>query len=97
MNRELPRGARVLVLENVLALEFQRAYGRLRPDLEPTSDPAGAGWILVQMRQGMMSPELAALVRRARPEYRLELQGVPLVAIYRNGDPVGPAESPGNE
>jgi hypothetical protein len=49
------------------------------------------------MRQGMMSPELAALVRRARPEYRLELQGVPLVAIYRNGDPVGPAESPGNE
>jgi hypothetical protein len=97
MNRELPARARVWVRENVLALEFQQAYGRLRPDLELTADPAGAGWTLVQMRQGLMSPGLAALVRHGQPAYRLELQGVPLVAIYRGGDPIGPSEPPADE
>lgn len=83
MNREIPRGARVHVFGSELPLEFQQAYGRLRNDLELTMEREEAEWWLVHMRQGFMSPELFAFVQRARPEFRLELQGVPLVAIYR--------------
>jgi hypothetical protein len=87
MNRELPRDARIWVLGEPLALELQQAYGRLRRDLQPTGLPAGAEWALVQMRQGLMHPALVELVETVPPAYALELQGVPLVAIYRVGPP----------
>ncbi|HYO47059.1 MAG TPA: hypothetical protein VEY33_10280 [Gemmatimonadota bacterium] len=87
MNRELPQEARIYVLGEPLALELQQAYGRLRRDLQPTGNPTGAQWVLVQMRQGLMRPEVVDLVERGRPVYALELQGVPLVAIYRVGPP----------
>jgi hypothetical protein len=35
------------------------------------------------MRQGIQRPAERELLARLRPAYRLELQGVPLVAIYR--------------
>jgi 4-amino-4-deoxy-L-arabinose transferase-like glycosyltransferase len=87
MNRELPRDARIWVLGEPLALELQQAYSRLRRDLQPTGLPAGAEWALVQMRQGLMHPALVELVETVPPAYALELQGVPLVAIYRVGPP----------
>ena len=93
MNRELPRGARVYVLGNDLALEFQQAYGRVRGDIEWVSREQ-ADWALVQMRQGFMGPETVELVAETRPAYRLELQGVPLVAIYRVGPPAAPTGEP---
>ncbi len=92
MNRELPHGARVNVLGNERALELQQAYGGIRRDIDWVPREQ-ADWALVQMRQGFMSPETLELVAKARPVYRLELQGVPLVAIYRvvpepaTGDP----------
>jgi 4-amino-4-deoxy-L-arabinose transferase-like glycosyltransferase len=87
MNRELPPEAQVYVTGEPLALELQQAFGRLRRDLQPTGNPAGAEWVLVQMRQGLMRPEVVDLVEHGRPVYALELQGVPLVAIYRVGPP----------
>jgi 4-amino-4-deoxy-L-arabinose transferase-like glycosyltransferase len=87
MNDELPPEAEVYVLGEPLALELQQAFGRLRQDLQPTGNPAGAEWVLVQMRQGLMRPELVDLVEHGRPVYALELQGVPMVAIYRVGPP----------
>jgi len=93
MNRELPRGARVYVLGNDLALEFEQAYGRVRGDIEWVSREQ-ADWALVQMRQGFMGPETVELVAETRPAYRLELQGVPLVAIYRVGPPAAPTGEP---
>jgi hypothetical protein len=87
MNRELPSQASVYVLGEPLALELQQAFGRLRRDLQPTANPAHAEWVLVQMRQGLMLPEVVDLVETGRPAFLLELQGVPLVAIYRVGPP----------
>jgi hypothetical protein len=87
MNHELPPEARIYVLGEPLALELQQGFGRLRQDLQPTGNPAGAEWVLVQMRQGLMRPEVVDLVERGRPVYARELQGVPLVAIYRVGPP----------
>lgn len=83
MNRELPRDATVHVPGTPLPLRLQQAYGRLRRDLIVTGDPAGAEWQVIQMRQGMQPPAERERMARLRPAYRLELQGVPLVAIYR--------------
>jgi hypothetical protein len=49
------------------------------------------------MRQGFMGPETVELVAETRPAYRLELQGVPLVAIYRLGPPAPQQENPPDE
>jgi hypothetical protein len=97
MNRELPPGARVEVSDNGLALQLQQAYGRLRRDIvvTPSGDPAE--WRLVQMRQGLMGPATRELLARTRPDYRLELQGVPLVAIYRLVDLPARQEVSGDE
>jgi hypothetical protein len=43
-----------------------------------------------------MSPELVEELRNTRPAYALELQGVPLVAIYRIADPE-PTGDPADE
>jgi 4-amino-4-deoxy-L-arabinose transferase-like glycosyltransferase len=83
MNRELPRGASVHAEGSPLPLRLQQAYGRLRRDIVITGDPAAAEWWLVQMRQGMQTPAQREFLSRATPAYRLELQGVTLVAIYR--------------
>lgn len=88
MNRELPRGARVWAAGEPLALELQQAYGALRRDLRLERRLEDAEWVVLQMRQGLMGPELVDWVARARPAYALELQGVPLVAIYRVERPV---------
>jgi hypothetical protein len=87
MNHELPADARVYVFGESLGLEFQQAYGRLRRDLQVNARSDEAQWALVQMRQGFMGPELVHQVETVRPAYALELQGVPLVAIYRVGSP----------
>ncbi len=87
MNENLPPGAAVFVFGDRLGLEFQQGWGRLRSDLDLVVRPEEAGWALVQMRQGMMYPALADLVRTARPVHSVELQGVPLVAIYPIGSP----------
>ena len=92
MNREVPPDGSVFVFGEPLALQFQQAYGRLRPDIRLTSSP-DADFVLVQMRQGMMDEAMARAIRRTRPAYELELQGVPLVAIYQvNPDPSSPGE-----
>jgi hypothetical protein len=83
MNRVLPPAAKLFVLGEPLVMEVNQWYGRLRPDILPTEDPAGAEWALIHMRQSLMRPEIAELVETGRPAYVLELQGVPLVAIYR--------------
>jgi hypothetical protein len=87
MNRELPEGARVWVFGNEITLVFQQAYGRLRRDIELRSEGPGSDWALVLMWRGIMSPEFAEELENTRPAYALELQGVPLVAIYRIADP----------
>jgi hypothetical protein len=87
MNRELPPGARVWVFGNEITLVFQQAYGRLRRDIELRSEGPGSEWALVLMWQGIMSPEFVEELQKTRPAYALELQGVPLVAIYRIGKP----------
>jgi hypothetical protein len=94
MNRELPEGARVWVFGNEITLVFQQAYGRLRRDIELRSEGPGSEWALVVMWQGIMSPEFAEELRNTRPAYALELQGVPLVAIYRIADPEPTGDSP---
>jgi 4-amino-4-deoxy-L-arabinose transferase-like glycosyltransferase len=83
MNRELPRGATVYVPGTPLPLRLQQAYGGLRRDVVVTEDQVGAEWQVVQMRQGVQRPAERELLARLPPAYRLELQGVPLVAIYR--------------
>jgi hypothetical protein len=83
MNRELPRDASVHGAGSPLPLRLQQAYGRLRRDIVITGDPAAAEWWLVQMRQGLQTPAQREFLSRATPAYRLELQGVTLVAIYR--------------
>lgn len=82
MNEELPQGARVYVFGEPLALRIRQAWGGLRPDIEVGAPPAQAEWALVQMRRSYMGPELVDLVARGRPSFVVELQGVPLVAIY---------------
>ena len=69
MNRELPRGARVNVFGNILALDFQQAYGEVRRDIAwvPLEQ---ADWALVQMRQGFMLPGMVEFLRVA-PGVRL--------------------------
>lgn len=83
MNRELPPGAKVWVFGNEITLVFQQAYGRLRKDIELRSEGPGSEWALVVLWRGVMSPEFVAELENTRPAYALELQGVPLVAIYR--------------
>lgn len=85
MNERLPRGANVFVFGDPLGMEFQQGWGGLRPDLVLSARREDAGWALVQMRQGLMDPQLVDLVRTTRPVHSVELQGVPLVAIYRLG------------
>ena len=87
MSAELPPEAAVYVFGDDFGLELQQAWGGLRPDLRLGARADEAGWALVQMRQGFMHPELFELVENARPAFRVELQGVPLVAIYRVGPP----------
>lgn len=82
MNRNLPEGARVWVLGEPLALKVQQGYGELRPDMRFVGTPAEADWALVQMRQGILGPDVLEHLAHARPVYQLELQGVPLVGIY---------------
>lgn len=96
MNRELPRGARVNVFGNDLALDFQQAYGEVRRDIVWVPREQ-ADWALVQMRQGFMSPRMVEFLQQARPAYRLELQGVPLVDIYRLEDPIRQQGNPSDE
>lgn len=87
MNRELPPDAEVWVFGNEITLVFQQAYGRLRRDIELRSEGPGSEWAVVLMWRGVMSPEFVAELETTRPVYALELQGVPLVAIYRLGRP----------
>jgi hypothetical protein len=95
MNDSLPPGADVFVFGDPLGLQFQQGWGGLRPDLNLGARREEAGWALVQMRQGLMDPALAELVRTGRPAHRVELQGVPLVAIYRVGSPTpAPEDGP---
>ena len=82
MNREIPPGSSVFVFGEPLPLEWQQAEGRLRRDIRFTSG-VSSEYMLVQMRQGMMSEPLLRAVERTEPEYAVELQGVPLAAIYR--------------
>jgi 4-amino-4-deoxy-L-arabinose transferase-like glycosyltransferase len=82
MNREVPSDGSVFVFGEPLPLELQKAYGRLRPDIRFTSGPP-ADFMLVQMRQGVMPESMLGAIEHVRPAYALELQGVPLVAIYR--------------
>ena len=92
MNRALPPDAKVWVFGNEITLVFQQAYGRLRRDIELRSEGPGSEWALVLMWRGIMSPEFVAELENTRPAYALELQGVPLVAIYRLGSPTPPPE-----
>jgi hypothetical protein len=92
MDENLPPGAAVFVFGDPLGLEFQQGWGRLRPDLVLDARREEAGWALVQMRQGLMDPGIVDLVRTARPSHSVELQGVPLVAIYPLGSPAPPPE-----
>ncbi len=87
MNENLPRGAPVFVFGDPMGLELQKQWGTLRSDLDVEAMPGEAAWALVQMRQGFMGPALVDLVRTARPAHSVELQGVPLVAIYRIRSP----------
>ncbi len=82
MNRNLPQGARVWVLGEPLALKVQQGYGELRPDLRFVDALGEADWALIQMRQGVLGPDVLEHLKTARPVYQLELQGVPLVGIY---------------
>jgi hypothetical protein len=82
MNRELPPGAIVHVSHTQLPLILQQAYGRLRRDIVIVDDPAAAEWWLFQMRRGYLGKQERALRDHGTPAYRLELQGVTLVAIY---------------
>jgi hypothetical protein len=83
MNRELPPGAIVHVSHTQRPLTLQQAYGRLRRDIVIVEDPDAAEWVLFQMRKGFLSRHERALRDHGTPAYRLELQGVTLVAIYR--------------
>jgi 4-amino-4-deoxy-L-arabinose transferase-like glycosyltransferase len=87
MNENLPLDADVFVFGDPLGLQFQQGWGLLRPDLALDARREEADWALVQMRQGMMDPALTGLIRAATPVHSVELQGVPLVAIYRLGSP----------
>lgn len=84
MNENLPRGARVLVLGQEKSLELQQAYGRLRRDLRITGEPP-ADYYVVPMAQFVIRPELRRALAEVAPLYRLDLQGVPLLAVYRMG------------
>lgn len=94
MNSELPPDARVWVFGNEITLVFQQAYGSLRRDIDLRSEGPGSDWAVVLMWQGIMSPEFVEDLERSRPVYALELQGVPLVAIYRIADPEPTGDSP---
>lgn len=87
MSEELPEGASVYVFGDAFGLQLQQAWGGLRPDLVLGAPAGEAEWALVQMRQGFMSPDLVDLVENGHPAFAVELQGVPLVAIYRIGSP----------
>ena len=86
--RKLPPDAKVWVFGNEITLVFQQAYGSLRRDIELRSEGSGSEWAVVLMWRGVMSPEFVAELENTRPAYALELQGVPLVAIYRLGAPM---------
>ncbi|MDX1622708.1 MAG: glycosyltransferase family 39 protein [Gemmatimonadota bacterium] len=86
MNRNLPRNATVLVHGAPMTLQFARAYGRVRDDLEFVGHDDGAeaaGYFLVPMSQFSLGPTLQRAVERGEPLYELTHRGVRLLAIYR--------------
>lgn len=95
IDREIPEGAKVLVLGQHVTLQFAQAYGRVKKDIEFVGGPP-ADYYVVPMNQFIIGAALQEALRGVQPLHVTRLHGVPLVKIFALDGGAPPQKEGGN-
>lgn len=82
LNEQLPPRAVLNASSANFMLEFYQKEGRLRPDITITNNDSFEYYVLLN-RRSILSPREHGLLELAKPAMRIDIAGIPLVAVFR--------------